>query len=579
MRLFFNFLFAFSLLSIISMSISNAQTPTYAPIDFKFVADVEVAWSNRTATARVFGDPTTDGFPCVIVTANRTEIAMPQNYNLARVTVCGQKAVNLPFAQLDPEFQMLARVCGVMKWPVTWTQPLRSQQLAGVPVWTGEAQCQPTPVAACTCTCRYAFDPQEWVGEARQALRAEEVTNCAGRCFPSAFVTVLSMVRVKMAPEMIIGECDTANQGPASQSYNPNGVSWNTNNNQNSDGTEIVYNFGASTSFPALPQDFAAHFKVTLLEYGVNIEFTQIFSSLLRASRTTVLNVNEVQNMEFATSDTYLTHGTSQLVYRIEHNTMRAGVGSDYSVSDKCEKMLFTEDIFASSVHRLLLVPSAAPPVFVGRYTVRGVACSLWSQAVSSTLKVDWYFPTSAAAAGSSSQGQLPRRVVLRGVGRSPFFAHHPFVPTNVALPADDATYCDRSPFFFDPHCSGDEIAKTTNYQHVIDIAELPRFIAQNRSAFATPSSCIGAGVTVVGSSATNSVGVNPAIVFFLGLVCVIVGVGSARMWCPGNTGKKIDDVDQVVAGSQQQQQRQQPEVVVSPSSTTVEPTAAAARD
>merc|ERR1719359_1013305 len=125
-----------------------------------------------------------DAWTCVILTSNRTEIAMAMNLasDLARVTVCGQAARNIPYSQLDSEFQVLARVCSVMKWPETWPTPLTKQQLAGVPVYTGESTCYPTPSETCACTCRYAFDDPEWVGEARQALRAEEITSCPSTC-------------------------------------------------------------------------------------------------------------------------------------------------------------------------------------------------------------------------------------------------------------------------------------------------------------------------------------------------------------------------------------------------------------
>src|SRR3989338_2317896 len=119
----------------------------------------------------------------------------------------------------------------------------------------------------------------------------------------------MSMRKTTRPPEVVIGDCDVANQGAA---VAPS-TSWNSNNNQNSDGTTITYNFGAPTDFPNLPQNFAANFKVTLIEYGVSFSFTQVFSSILRAARTTVFSVSKLGPTEFASAETYLTQGTSQL--------------------------------------------------------------------------------------------------------------------------------------------------------------------------------------------------------------------------------------------------------------------------
>jgi len=327
----------------------------------------------------------------------------------------------------------------------------------------------------------------------------------------------------------------------------------NTNNNQHMDGTVITYNFGAPTDFPSLPQRFAANFKVSLLEYGVSIEYMTIYNAFARAARTTVFNVDTVDgSMEFARGETYLTQGLSQITYRIEHDTIHGDASSDYTYSDSCERMVYNDDIFASSVHRLLMVPAAAPPVFAGRYTVRGVPCDLWTQAVDVNLKVDWYFPLTAntSVVGDSKSNnnvnnneRLPRRIVLRGTGRSPFFVHHPFIPQTVKLGVQDTTYCDRKPFFFDPHCTGDELPSNLNYQHVIDIAELPAFLSQNTSRlFTPPPACSGATTY---STSCNSNGVNGAIVFLLGLVCLGLGVLSARSFCPGNVEAKKEDDDE----------------------------------
>ena len=555
--LFFGVLLASSPLLIQAQDSTTTSAPTtttiVSPLNYKFVADIEATYTDpsnsnliKSSSARIFGDPTMgDAWTCVILTSNRTEIAMAMNLasDLARVTVCGQAARNIPYSQLDSEFQVLARVCSVMKWPETWSSPLTKQQLAGVPVYTGESTCYPTPSETCACTCRYAFDDPEWVGEARQALRAEEITSCPSTCnFPTnTFVSVMSMMKVSMAPELIIGNCDNANEGGVSSSS----VSWNTNNNQNSDGTSITYNFGAPTDFPALPQTFAANFKVTLLEYGVNIEFMTIYNAFAKAARTTVFSVDEVDgSIEFASGETYLTLGLSEMTYRIQHETIHGDANSDYSYSDNCEKMVFSEDIFASSVHRLLMVPSTAPPVFVGRYTVRGMPCDLWSQAVAANLKVDWYFPlaTTTRIAGNSEQTseRLPRRIVLRGTGRSPFFANHPFIPQTMQPGVEDTTYCDRKPFFYDPHCSGDEVSDSLSYQHVIDIAELPTFLSQNTTLLFTPPS-VCSGASVVSTTCTQN-GVNGAIVFLLAMVCLGIGVLSGRNFCPA---KNNDDINE----------------------------------
>ncbi len=542
--------------------------PKFAPLNFKFVADIEVAWnpnpssSNstamRTSSARVFGDPTTEGFPCVLVTANRTQIALPQNFDLARVTVCGQPAVKMRFSQLDPEFQMLARVCGTMKYPTTWATPLVQQQLAGVPVYAGSAPCQPTPDTFCQCTCRYAFDPPQWVGQAQSSLRAQEITDCPSKCFPDAFITILSMMKIKMTPEMVIGNCDDA-LPPDYVVYRTaaDRVGWNINNNQNSDGTSITYIFGAPTEFPTLPQTFNANFRVTLIEYGVSIEFNQLFNSYAQAARTTVFNVAGTGPQEYATNDVYITQGTPQMVYRVQENTIGGDNYADYRYESTCERMLFSEDAFASSVQRLLLVPSTAPPVFVGRYTVRGVPTNLWSQTVSATLKVEWYFPLAETTSYNNADPfaaetpwykygdgtLLPRRIVLRGAGRSPFFAHHPFIPTTANIKSVDAAYCERMPFFLDPHCAGDQVPASANYQHVIEIAELPRYIAENTSLYVAPRVCSSATIL----TSTVDTGVNPALVFFLALLTFLVGIGCARMWCPGVEKKEgVDDNENV---------------------------------
>jgi hypothetical protein len=542
------------LLIIISaiVVVVTAQTPTYAPLNYKFVADIEVAYDSapnspvkKTTNARIFGDPTTSGYPCVIVTQNRTRIAMPQISDLARVEICGQPAVNMQFAQLDPEFQLLARICNVIKWPdagfnspTDTVTPLVAKQLAGVPVYSGTARCYPKPLQeTCYCTCSWAFDDANWVGEARQALRAQEISQCTGQCFPEAFVTVMSMMAVKMTPEMIVGSCDTLSTSSL------NGNSANNYNHQNTDGTTFSYEYAVPTNFPQLPNEFAANFKVTLLEYGVSLEFSQAFSAPLRASRTSVFNVMDSIGGEFASGETYLTHGTSQMSFRMVHSTVHASGAdnrpSSYSDIDSCDKILFDETIFASSVHRLLMVPSTAPPVFVGRYTVRGIVCDLWTQAVGATTRVDWYFPTNTSMPISPDDARLPRRMVLRGIGRSPFFANHPFVPYTTNLKVDDTDYCDRKPFFYDPHCSGLGIdVNAMQYQHIIDIAELPRTIAMNNSIYLPPAKCTD-GAVLQGCSD----GVNGVIVFFLSLVCIVVGVYSGRTCCAPK--KTINGVDE----------------------------------
>lgn len=540
-----NIIFASSLLPLLLLvvaivvggTLSSAEF-TAPETDFSFVSDVEVTWRGRSSIARMFVDEMTR--ECRLVTPNLTTILVSRGAAEAQVQMCDEgafSAKNKKIADLDEESRVLVRVCGVLSWPgksewaeKTWTP----KQITRVPVQTNkDTKCslssQEKEAAPCDCTCEYAFDDDNWVGESRKALRAVIIQGCPASCgLQEAYVNVMSYWRTSIPPSMLVESCQVPTMGFG----NPRDR-WGSLLRQ--------------SGFPELPSEFSALFKVSLVEYGVNIEFHETFSAPLRAARTTVFTAKETLAADIATAETFLTHGTAGVTFRVQHKVVGASTSTLEAMdSYSCEQMVYKSDIFASSVEALLMVPAPFPPVALGNYTVRGVRCELWSMRVSEDLQIDWYFPSPehvTAATGNSEHERpsgiagrdkvLPRRIVLRGQGRSPFFTNHPFVPASITLPNGDTDYCDRIPFFYNPHCLSNAesgILSKNQYEHVIDIAELPSAAARNLTVFASPSVCIGAGLV----HGTVCDGVAPGAVIALSLVCMLAGVAIARCMCSG---------------------------------------------
>lgn len=505
--------------------------------DFSFVSDVEVTWRGRSSVARMFVDTQTR--ECRLVMPNMTSILVARGASDVQVQTCSGGALSAritALSRLDEESRVLARICGVLSWPsasgwanTDWTR----KQITRVPVYTNiDSKCSLATHdkdTSCDCTCEYAFDENDWVGESRQALRAVTVSGCPASCgFADAYVSVMSYWRTSIPPAMLAGSCQEA----APETFVHPRDQWGS--------------LLASVGFPELPTEFSALFKVSLVEYGVNVEFHETFSAPLRAARASVFTARETSGGDIATAETYLTHGTAGVTFRVQHDVTSgsmstlAGQGA-YA----CQQMVYTTDIFASSVETLLMVPALFPPVRLGNFTVRGIDCELWGQTVSEDLRIEWYFPAASAVTAATGNGAsvdkvLPRRIVLRGRGRSPFFTNHPFVPNSVVLPNGDTDYCDRVPFFYNPHCLSNAesgITLASQFEHIVDIAELPSSAARNFSVYRPPDICIGARVV----RSTTCSGVEPAVVVVLALICLGIGAAMARCMCPGN-GMTTDD-------------------------------------
>ena len=203
-----------------------------------------------------------------------------------------------------------------------------------------------------------------------------------------------------------------------------------------------------STAFPDLPSTFRAFVEVTFLNqssFVVEEEFHPVRQFARSKQRGLYKDVagrrvdmwNEVD-------------GSTSLVYHSVTRTVAYGATTSLSTkmidyffdpSFKCSKNLFGSSVTADSVSSLLLKDTSYA-IYMGPVSnLRGYPLAyFWQSDVNygGGFVVEWYFDSPTISA-------TLLRMVIKGTGVVPFFAHRPFYQLNAAIPDDYASAACRS--------------------------------------------------------------------------------------------------------------------------------------
>jgi hypothetical protein len=278
-----------------------------------------------------------------------------------------------------------------------------------------------------------------------------------------------------------------------------------------------------------VPSEFTAAMRISMIESNRAFTVYETFSASAATGRTSVVTGQDRDGRMQV--QTYMAMGAMNTTFVVESTgtgltdampmdpasgALRIG-NLVTATQSTCTRAVFDAQtaVVAGSVMSLLLMgnTTGTAPQLKGNFTVNGVVTQLWEQVRTTPqpLRVSWYVPFGEA---------LPRRIVLRGVGSSPLFAHHAFVQSSTWLSSVAARMCTA---FFggdDEMCDPDGV--NADYQHVIDLVSVVP--TASATDLALPDVCLSSDTRQV---CADSDSINPALavvlLIFMCIMCVLV--------------------------------------------------------
>ncbi|EAN77080.1 hypothetical protein, conserved [Trypanosoma brucei brucei TREU927] len=305
---------------------------------------------------------------------------------------------------------------------------------------------------------------------------------------------------------------------------------------------------------PRLPPEFSAYIQVIAPEEKRTWTVSEQFSESKKFSRSTVVTSVPNSGGQVAVYDWY-TLGKYQISYFREQrkvgSTLKSPLSKDlrdylFKDFDVCRKAHLGINVTARTSSALMLNSVDAVPVYIGTQKVRGINCKVWAATVSG-IRVRWYWTEKQVNAfENTTEGghHLLLRMIVEGIGTSPYFAHHPFVAQENLLPSQ---YHKRACAWLnpvDPTCRGGH----RRFKYIYDVFSFVDFLDREAEL---PDSCMSFRAPSVSlpSGLNDTLSSTRVLVFLFLFSITSATMGGFVTWCFMSSRIRRLKVDFINAG------------------------------